>query len=130
MAEDRLPAWCAPSTDAISAATLTFRDCAISLSAFQNASSRLTLVRWPAIRIERLITGDCIGGPQYPPSLRGAQRATKQSRILNIRILDCLAFARNDALTAPAASCAPAAPGGRTPSLRRQGAGSIAAPHR
>src|SRR5215471_1263630 len=99
MAEDRLPAWCAPSTDAISAATLTFRDCAISLSAFQNASSRLTLVRWPAIRIERLITGDCIGGPQYPPSLRGAQRATKQSRILNIRILDCLAFARNDALT-------------------------------
>src|SRR5215470_11801945 len=96
MAEDRLPAWCAPSIDAISAATLTFRDCAISLSAFQNASSRLTLVQWPAIRIERLITGDCIGGPQYPPSLRGAQRATKQSRILNIRVLDCFAFARNE----------------------------------
>src|SRR5665213_4586266 len=37
------------------------RAIAISFKPFQNASSRLTLVLWPAMTIERLITGDFIG---------------------------------------------------------------------
>ena len=38
------------------------RSSAISFRPFQNASSRLTLVLWPAITMERLITGDFIDG--------------------------------------------------------------------
>src|ERR1700710_2992567 len=38
------------------------RSSAISLRPFQNASSRLTLVLWPAMTMERLITGDFIDG--------------------------------------------------------------------
>src|SRR3954468_16721346 len=41
---------------------VTSRSSAISLRPFQNASSRLTLVLWPAITMERLITGDFIDG--------------------------------------------------------------------
>ena len=37
------------------------------LRAFQNASSRLTLVLWPAITIERLTAGDFIGGLRFDP---------------------------------------------------------------
>ena len=40
---------------------LTWRSLAISLSAFQNSSSILTLVLRPARKIERLTTGDFIG---------------------------------------------------------------------
>src|SRR5262245_6027395 len=36
------------------------RPLAISLSPLQNASSRLTLVLWPAMTMERLTTGDFI----------------------------------------------------------------------
>src|SRR3954453_12243421 len=41
---------------------VTSRSSAISFRPFQNASSRLTLVLWPAITMERLITGDFIDG--------------------------------------------------------------------
>ena len=51
----------APSIAPINSATLCRRACAISFSAVQNASSMLTLVLWPAMTIERLITGDFIG---------------------------------------------------------------------
>src|SRR5262249_34461761 len=48
---------------------------AISFSPFQNASSRLTLVLWPAITIERLTTGDFIDGPLFRPGAdRGRSR--------------------------------------------------------
>src|SRR5262249_16662176 len=50
-----------PSMAAISSARLCWRDCAISLSAVQNASSMLTLVLCPAITIERLMIGDFTG---------------------------------------------------------------------
>src|SRR5262249_54633864 len=42
--------------------SVMLRSSAISLRPFQNASSRLTLVLWPAITIERLTTGDFIDG--------------------------------------------------------------------
>src|SRR6516165_3109499 len=60
MAEDRLPPRRAPSIAPINSAKLCRRSCAISFNAVQNASSTLTLVLWPAITIERLITGDFI----------------------------------------------------------------------
>src|SRR6516165_10829279 len=61
----------------INSATLCRRACAISLSAVQNASSMLTLVLWPAMMIERLITGDFIAAPRKCVSR--AQRSMKWS---------------------------------------------------
>jgi len=45
------------------------RAIAMSFSPFQNASSRLTLVLWPAITIERLTTGDFIPISRFDPVL-------------------------------------------------------------
>src|SRR5882672_5577565 len=42
--------------------SVSSRPLAISFRPFQNASSRLTLVLWPAMTMERLITGDFIDG--------------------------------------------------------------------
>src|SRR5258708_28922069 len=51
------------------------RPVAISLSPFQKASSRLTLVLWPAMTIERLTTGDFITPSVFRSrKLRGAHR--------------------------------------------------------
>src|ERR1700730_2896483 len=59
-ADDRLPwARSLSMADTISDKVRSRPD-AISFSPFQNASSRLTLVLWPAITIERLTTGDFI----------------------------------------------------------------------
>src|SRR6516164_3333989 len=60
MADDRLPSCRSPSIAATRSERVTRRLSAISLSPLQNASSRLTLVLWPAITIDRLITGDFI----------------------------------------------------------------------
>src|SRR4029453_3826731 len=60
MADDRLPCCRSESIAATSSDKVISRSLAISLSPFQNASSRLTLVLWPAMTIERLTTGDFI----------------------------------------------------------------------
>src|SRR5215467_12141506 len=65
MADDRLPCCRSESIDATSSDNVMSRSPAISFSPFQNASSRLTLVLCPAITIERLTTGDFIGGPLF-----------------------------------------------------------------
>src|SRR5882762_4662217 len=62
MADDRLPCCRSVSIVATSSDKVMSRPPAISLRPFQNASSRLTLVLWPAMTIERLTTGDFIGG--------------------------------------------------------------------
>src|SRR2546429_3978360 len=60
MADDRLPCCRSESIAATKSDKVMSRPLAISLSPFQNASSRLTLVLWPAMTIERLTTGDFI----------------------------------------------------------------------
>jgi hypothetical protein len=57
MADDRLP-WARPESMIVANSdTVRPRACAISLSPPQNASSRLTLVLWLEIAIERLADG-------------------------------------------------------------------------
>src|SRR5262245_32385390 len=60
MADDRLPWRRSPSIEATSSESVRLRDAAMSFSPLQNASSRLTLVLWPVMTIERLTTGDFI----------------------------------------------------------------------
>src|SRR5688572_428205 len=62
MADERLPCWRSVSIVATRSDRVRLRSPAISFSPFQNASSRLTLVLWPAITMERLTTGDFIDG--------------------------------------------------------------------
>src|SRR4051794_10984987 len=62
MADDRLPCWRSVSIDETRSDKVRLRSSAMSLRPVQNASSRLTLVLWPAITMERLITGDFIDG--------------------------------------------------------------------
>ena len=50
--------------------TVTPRSRAIPFNAFQNASSRLTLVLWLARTIDRLLTVDFIGVPLGAGDLR------------------------------------------------------------
>jgi hypothetical protein len=58
MADDRLTCLRSPSIAPTNAATVMPRSLAISLKLFQNSSSRLILVLWPAMTIERFKTGD------------------------------------------------------------------------
>ena len=60
MADDKLPCRRSELIAATSSDNVMSRRPAISFNPFQNASSRLTLVLWPAITMERLITGDFI----------------------------------------------------------------------
>src|SRR6266481_2348391 len=60
MAEDKLPCCRSESIAATRSDKVMSRPPAISLSPFQNASSRLTLVLCPAMTMERLTTGDFI----------------------------------------------------------------------
>src|ERR1043166_6031931 len=62
MADDRLPCRRSGSIDDTRSDNVMLRSSAISFRPCQNASSRLTLVLWPAITMERLITGDFIDG--------------------------------------------------------------------
>src|ERR1700704_1586520 len=62
MADDKLPWRRSESIVETRSDKVTSRSSAISFRPFQNASSRLTLVLWPAMTIERLITGDFIDG--------------------------------------------------------------------
>jgi hypothetical protein len=59
-ADDKLPCPRPESMAATNSDNVRPRPIAISLSPLQNASSRLTLVLWPATTIERLATGDFI----------------------------------------------------------------------
>src|ERR1700730_4576029 len=60
MADDRFP-WCRPESIAVSKSDrVILPDLAISFSDFQNASSRLTLVLWPATTVDRFTTRDFI----------------------------------------------------------------------
>src|SRR5712691_1537294 len=63
MADDRLPSCRSLSIAAMRSDKVVLRPAAISLSAFQNLSSRVTLVLWPAILIDRLTTEDFIVRP-------------------------------------------------------------------
>jgi hypothetical protein len=56
MTDDRLPWFRAESIAATRSDKVMSRLLAISFSPCQNASSRLTLVLWPAMRMERLMT--------------------------------------------------------------------------
>src|SRR3977135_2718423 len=58
MADDRLPYCRSESTLATRSDKVMSRSPAISFSFFQKASSRLTLVLWPAAIMERLTTED------------------------------------------------------------------------
>ena len=61
MADERLLLyWRSASIVASRCDNVSSRSSAISFSAYQNASSTLTLVLWPAMTIERLVTGDFI----------------------------------------------------------------------
>src|ERR1700692_4620549 len=60
MADDRLPWRRSESMAATRSDSVIPRAIAISFRPAQNASSRLTLVLWPAITIERFTTGDFI----------------------------------------------------------------------
>src|SRR5438094_5826469 len=82
MAEDRLPCCRSESMSATSSDKVMPRPPATSFSPFQNASSRLTLVLWPAITIERLTTGDFIDGPLFRPGAdRGRVRLSPGARL-------------------------------------------------
>src|SRR5262249_57803021 len=78
MADDRLPGCRSVAIAATRSDKVMSRAVAISLSPFQNASSRLTLVLWLAMTMERLTTGDFIarlpfrsGGDRGPGGLLG-----------------------------------------------------------
>src|SRR4051812_21536404 len=67
MPDERLP-WRRPvSMVATSSDKVRSRDGAISLRPCQKASSRLTLVLWPAMTIDRLMTGDFISFSHFNP---------------------------------------------------------------
>src|ERR1700716_2888332 len=68
MADDRLPFCLSLLIVAASSDDVIFRWPAISLNAFQNVSSRLTLVLWPAMTTERLTTDDFIA--RSPSAIR------------------------------------------------------------
>ena len=60
MAEDRLPCPRSRLIEPTRVDIVEPRATAISRTLFQNASSRLTLVLWPFIMMERLMTADFI----------------------------------------------------------------------
>src|SRR5712692_4629259 len=68
MADERLPCCRSESIAATRSDKVMSRPAAISFSPFQNASSRLTLVLWPAMTMERLTTEDFIA--RSPMSIR------------------------------------------------------------
>jgi hypothetical protein len=59
-----LPDWSSTLIVEIIFETRMFRDAAISLSAFQNAFSRVTLVLLPPIQIDRLAISDRFRAPR------------------------------------------------------------------
>src|SRR5215211_6382355 len=67
MPDERLPWRRSVSMVATSSDKVISRAAAISLRPCQKASSRLTLVLWPAMTIERLTTGDFISFSHFNP---------------------------------------------------------------
>src|SRR6266480_7430598 len=76
MADDRLSCCRSELIVAINSDKLFCRWSAISFRLSQNASSRLTLVLWPAITTERLTTGDFIEAT--PPTCTYSQHPTRK----------------------------------------------------
>src|SRR5262245_27522464 len=92
MADDRLPCCRSVSIAATRSDKVMSRAVAISLSPFQNASSRLTLVLWLAMTMERLTTGDFIarlpfrsGGDRGRGGLRGCGEVRIRGRLCCVR---------------------------------------------
>src|SRR5438270_2748418 len=81
MADDKLPSRRSASMTATRSDTVMSRPMAISLTAVQNASSRQTLVRWPAITTERFSTRDF-----FAPYLVFICRPLLPTRLLGFRI--------------------------------------------
>src|SRR3954447_15763816 len=69
MADDRLLCCRSFSIAVTRAVGDMWRSCAISFSALQKSSSRLILVLWPVMRMERLTTGDFISASPKPRPL-------------------------------------------------------------
>src|SRR6202020_1623040 len=65
MADDKLPCWRLLSISPTSSDSVMFRNPEISFMPFQKASSRLTLVLWPATTIDRFTTGDFMMRPRH-----------------------------------------------------------------
>src|ERR1700732_450853 len=91
MADDRLPPCFSLLIASASSDNVIFRPSAISRNAFQNVSSRLTLVAWPATTTERLTTEDviacsrlgirrCRGGHQQYWKTKSARRRPGRAR--------------------------------------------------
>src|SRR5215470_7719684 len=73
MADDRLPCCRWESIAATKSDNVVWRSPPISFRLFQNASSRLTLVLWPATTTERLVTRDFI--KTHLPLVENSQHA-------------------------------------------------------
>src|SRR5262249_8263201 len=69
MADDRLACLRPPSIAPTNAVTVTPRSSAISLKLFQNSSSRLILVLWPSMLIERFKTRDTASPTTNEPAI-------------------------------------------------------------
>src|ERR1700693_1300738 len=86
-ADDRLPWTRAESMVATISDKVRARPAAISFSPYQKASSRLTLVLWPAITIERLTTGDFITPSVFRVNVGRTQGASSNCRELRATFL-------------------------------------------
>ena len=88
MAEDRLPCPRSESIEPTRVDIVEPRATAISRTLFQNASSRLTLVLWPFIMMERLTTADFIARLQYVPVMSSVSRLENVMRSTNLYFCD------------------------------------------
>src|SRR5579872_1925925 len=86
MAEDRLPCWRVLSISPTSSDSVTFRKPEISFMPFQKASSRLTLVLWPATTIDRFTTGDFMMRPRCRCDADRADRPRGARAIRHARV--------------------------------------------
>src|SRR6516162_8938156 len=74
MADDRLACCRSASIAPTNSCKVMLRSPAISFRLFQNSSSRLTLVLWPAMTIERFEIGDFTASPPANGFVRSRQR--------------------------------------------------------
>src|SRR5579862_5377720 len=86
IAEERLPCWRLLSISPTSSESVMLRSPEISFMPFQNASSRLTLVLWPATTIDRFTTGDFMRPPRRRSDADRVVRAPARSRLPRARV--------------------------------------------